>query len=194
MITKSNSGWLDTFISVFANKDTKVDEQHEEQTEEPELSAEAEVNVQSLPTVMWNDNKFYVQLDPENNEADVLNEYGNVVTTIKNVTSIEDVDSHLNDSKIVVAKCELSDADLDKVAKLLHIAEEEEEKDETNQLDEADKETTAAIVEETDEDSSDVPVDEVEEIVEEHDEPVESDEEPAAEIEELVEEPVEEVS
>ena len=182
MITKSNSSWLETFINVFANKDDKNEEQHEEQADtKSELSTEAEINVQSLPTVMWNDNKFYVQLDPESSEADVLNEYGNVVTTIKNVNSVEDVDAHLNDSKIVAAKCELSDADLDKVAKMLHMAEEE-----TNQLDEADKETTAAIVEDTMEDSSDIPVPE-DDVVEEHEIPV--DIEDVTEIENIPEEP-----
>ena len=171
MITKNNPKWLDTFINVFSKKEAdnaEVEKTAEKVEDQSELSAEAEINVKSLPTVMWNDNKFYVQLDPETKEADVLNEYGNVITTIKNVDSVEAVDEHLNDSKIVAAKCQLSDEELDKVAKMLHIAEED-----ASQLDEAEKETTAEIIEDTTEDSSDVPVDK-DTVVEENETPVET--------------------
>ena len=97
MITKNNPKWLDTFINVFSKKEAdnvESEKTAEKVEDQSELSAEAEINVKSLPTVMWNDNKFYVQLDHETKEADVLNEYGNVVTTIKNVDSVEAVDEH----------------------------------------------------------------------------------------------------
>lgn len=185
MITKNNPKWLDTFINVFSKKEADNAESEktaEKVKDQSELSAEAEINVKSLPTVMWNDNKFYVQLDPETREADVLNEYGNVITTIKNVDSVEAVDEHLNDSKIVAAKCKLSDEELDKVAKMLHIVEED-----ASQLDEAEKETTAEIIEDTTEDSSDVPVDE-DTVVEENETPVEMPTE-INEVTEVVDEP-----
>lgn len=110
MITKNNPKWLDTFINVFSKKEAdnaELEKTAEKVENQSELSAEAEINVKSLPTVMWNDNKFYVQLDPETREADVLNEYGNVITTIKNVDSVEAVDEHLNDSKDCSSKMQI---------------------------------------------------------------------------------------
>lgn len=82
--------WIDSFVNVFSS------------THQQELEHEAEINVKSLPKVVWNDNTFYVSLDKEESCADVFNAYGNVATTLKNVSSIEDVEKSLN-KKVVAA-------------------------------------------------------------------------------------------
>ena len=76
--------WVDSFVTAFSS--------HYQQ----EIEHEAEVNVRTLPKVVWNDNTFYVSLDKEESCADIFNEYGNVVTALKNVASIEDVEHSLN--------------------------------------------------------------------------------------------------
>lgn len=108
--------WIDSFVNVFSST------QHQR-----ELEHEAEINVKSLPKVVWNDNTFYVSLDKEESCADVFNTYGNIATTLKNVSSIEDVEKSLN-KKIVAAnegssqpqkKQSTLDDELPKVAKQL---------------------------------------------------------------------------
>lgn len=79
-----------------------------------EMEKDAAVNVKTLPKVVWNDGTFYVALDSVEGNADVLNEYGNVVTALKNVHSIEDVEQQLN--KQIVAKKEIFDNELEKFA------------------------------------------------------------------------------
>ena len=54
--------WIDSFVNVFSST------QHQR-----ELEHEAEINVKSLPKVVWNDNTFYVSLDKEESCADVFN-------------------------------------------------------------------------------------------------------------------------
>lgn len=90
--TKELPQWIDSFINAFSNSS-----QHQR-----ELEHEAEINVKSLPKVVWNDDTFYVSLDKETACADIFNTYGNVATTLKNVSSIEDVEKSLN-KKVIAA-------------------------------------------------------------------------------------------
>ena len=84
--------WAQSFLSTFLSTQ--------------KMEREATTNVKALPKVVWNDNTFYVALDAEEGNADILNEYGNVITALKNVTSIDDVEQQLN--KHIVA--EVSDS------------------------------------------------------------------------------------
>lgn len=84
--------WAQSFLSTFLSTQ--------------KMEREATTNVKALPKVVWNDNTFYVALDAEECNADILNEYGNVITALKNVTSIDDVEQQLN--KHIVA--EVSDS------------------------------------------------------------------------------------
>lgn len=88
----------------------------------PEMEKEAAINVRTLPKVVWNDNTFYVALDSEEGNADVLNEYGNVVTALKNVKSVEDVEKQLN--RQIVANNEASSKNAIKQAKVTKLDDE----------------------------------------------------------------------
>lgn len=95
-ISKSNNGiaaWLDDFIVAFKSKN--------EVKAENEITAD--INVRDLPKVVWNDETFYVLFD--NDCAQILNQFANVVTTLKDVSTIEEVDNALN-SKQVIAQNE----------------------------------------------------------------------------------------
>ena len=91
-INNSMPGWLDEFLNNFA-KTTKKE-------------TTAEINVQTLPKVVWNDSTFYVSLDEAARTADVMNEYGNIVTSIKNVGSVDDVNKHLTENQVVASLTE----------------------------------------------------------------------------------------
>ena len=80
--------WAQSFLSTFYSTH--------------KMEHEAAINVRNLPKVVWNDSTFYVALDTEESNADILNKYGNVVTVLKNVASIEDVEQQLN--KQIVAE------------------------------------------------------------------------------------------
>ena len=80
--------WAQPFLSTFM--------------QDQNLEKEAAVNVKALPKVVWNDSTFYVALDSDEENADVFNEYGNVVTALKGVKSMDDVEQQLN--KHVVAE------------------------------------------------------------------------------------------
>ena len=90
-----------------------------------DMEKEAAVNVKTLPKVVWNDNTFYVALDSAEGNADVLNEYGNVVTALKNVHSIEDVEKQLN--KQIVAQKQNFDTELEKFAGMIDLSENNEQ-------------------------------------------------------------------
>ena len=87
--------WMEAFVNTLSKQEKTVD-----------MKKEAEINIKSLPKVVWNNTTFYVNLDEEMNSAEVLNEYGIPVTTIMNVASVDDVNHHLNDNQIVASKKE----------------------------------------------------------------------------------------
>lgn len=88
------ASWIDDFITGFSKTAEK----------------EAKVDVSNLPKVIWEDNTFFVNLDENSHTANVMNEYGNVVTTLLDVSSIEDVNAKLNNS-VVTAENKLSAED-----------------------------------------------------------------------------------
>jgi uncharacterized protein YqgQ len=112
------------------------------------MEHEAAINVQNLPKVVWHDSTFYVALDAEENNADILNKYGNVVTVLKNVASIEDVEQQLN--KQIVA--ELVDNKKTNRAKAIIKLDDELEKvaDTINQLEKQADDQNAPSMQTTD--------------------------------------------
>lgn len=93
MTVSTNRGmakWLDDFIESIGNK---------KEVKEAEKVTTAEINVHDLQKVVWNDETFYVMFDDKG--AVVYNEFGNEVTTLQNVSTIEQVDEVLNSKQVV---------------------------------------------------------------------------------------------
>lgn len=64
----------------------------------------AEINIHDLDRVVWHDETFYVHF--VNDGARIINAFGNIVTFLPNVNTIEDVDKKLNGDEIVTASDE----------------------------------------------------------------------------------------
>lgn len=77
--------WISDFVAGLTKKST---------IENKELTAT--VNLEDLPKVVWNEETFHVFFDKETHEAKILNQFNNEVTTIPGVSTIEEVDQHLN--------------------------------------------------------------------------------------------------
>lgn len=108
-VSKNNgsfSSWMDTFLAGMAQKMSKEESLEKTASEIVESVPEqetkvAEININDLEKVIWNDETFYVHFD--DNGADVYNEFGNVVTTLKGFFSLVDVDKELNGKSVVVS-------------------------------------------------------------------------------------------
>lgn len=72
----------------------------ETNTQEKENEKFAEININDLEKVIWNDETFYVLFDEKG--ANVINEFGNVVTSLPGLFSVEEVDKALNGKQIVI--------------------------------------------------------------------------------------------
>jgi hypothetical protein len=86
-ITKNNklAGWIDDFVNAFAGKES--------------IEKTAEININDLPKVVWNDETFFVFFDIEG--ASIINSFKNTVTTLPNVKTMEEVNKELNGKQIV---------------------------------------------------------------------------------------------
>ena len=62
-----------------------------------------EININDLEAITWNDETYRVLFDRETNSASIINGFGNVVTTLPNVNTIEEVNKQLNAKQIVVS-------------------------------------------------------------------------------------------
>jgi hypothetical protein len=103
--------WLDDFIQNLSTS-TKI-------ASNDKL---AEININDLPKVVWNDETFHVMFDEDG--ATVLNDFANTVTTIKGAQTIEDVDKELNSKTVVTSKVASNDIfaeELEKVSSYLKI-------------------------------------------------------------------------
>lgn len=122
--------WAQSFLSTFLSTQ--------------KMEHEAAINVQNLPKVVWHDSTFYVALDAEENNADILNRYGNVVTVLKNVASIEDVEQQLN--KQIVAEL-VDNKKMNKTKTIIKLDDElEKVADAINQLEkQADDQSTSSM-------------------------------------------------
>lgn len=91
-ITKNNklAGWIEDFVSAFSKKDDK---------EETHIEKIAEINLDDLEKIVWNDETFYVNFDDQG--ASIINGFGNTVTSLKDVHTMEEVNNRLNAKQIV---------------------------------------------------------------------------------------------
>lgn len=98
-INKNNvlAGWIDDFINSFAKSKEVKEEQNK--TAEFERKKLAEININDLSEIVWNDETFYVYFDE--NDAMIFNVFGNVVTTLEGVTTMEEVNEKLNSKQVV---------------------------------------------------------------------------------------------
>ena len=62
----------------------------------------SEININYLDTITWQDNEYKVLFNENNNTAKIINNFGNVVTILENVSNLNDVNDELNAKEIVV--------------------------------------------------------------------------------------------
>ena len=62
----------------------------------------SEININDLDTITWQDNEYKVLFNENNNTAKIINNFGNVVTILENVSNLNDVNDELNAKEIVV--------------------------------------------------------------------------------------------
>lgn len=88
------SGWLDDFVNSLSKKKEDI----------TASVKQADININDLPKVVWNDETFHVLFDEKG--AQILNGFGITVQTLENVTTIEEVDKALNSKQVIVAENE----------------------------------------------------------------------------------------
>ena len=131
-VSKNNKlpKWIDDFISTLTktadaeevNNDVVVGVNEEIDSINSESNIEledvektAEINITNLPKVIWNDETYYVYIAHEG--ASIINGFGNIVTSLPGVQTIEDGNRTLNDKQIVSEKIasEELEKEIDKV-------------------------------------------------------------------------------
>lgn len=130
-VSKNNKlpKWIDDFISTLTktadaeevnNDVVDVNEEidsinNEANIESKDVEKIAEININNLPKVIWNDETYYAYIDNEG--ASIINGFGNVVTSLPGAETIEDVNKILNDKQIVSEKTasEELEKEIDKV-------------------------------------------------------------------------------
>jgi hypothetical protein len=106
---KMRGNWIKAFISALDDKNDITEEKDitaelevDEAEEMQEDEIEAEINVNDLPSVSWNDEEYRVLFN-EDGTAEVLNDFGNHVVTLK-ANTIDEVNKQLGDSSIVAKR------------------------------------------------------------------------------------------
>ncbi len=79
---------------------------------------ESEINVDDLPTIIWNDNEYSVLFN-DDGTAEIINKFGNVVLTLEDASTIDQVNEQLSDQEVVVDKDVDTEAELVKESKQL---------------------------------------------------------------------------
>lgn len=90
------AGWIEEFVSALS-KTASNDIRNEN---EEELVVEADINIDDLDEIIWNEEKYRVMFDE--NGANIINEFGNTVTTLEGVKTLEEVNQRLSEKQIVV--------------------------------------------------------------------------------------------
>lgn len=146
-VTSNSRGfasWIEDFIAGLAAKEAKTKQAEsvandvEDNNKEQEVVAE--INLNDLDKVVWKEETFRVHFDDKG--ANVINEFGNVVTTIPGAKTIEEVDKKLNGGEIVASN---EDCDTDKVKEEIDklaasLAEETKAEEKEEEVKEDDKE------------------------------------------------------
>lgn len=124
-VTTSGSkfaGWIEDFITGLAVKEANNKEEVNEEKEE----VLAEINLNDLDKVVWKEESFGVHFDAKG--ASLINAFGNVVRTLPDCKTVEEVDKQLNGQEIVVAEIAEEDTDLEEeLNKIANSLEEEKE-------------------------------------------------------------------
>ena len=97
-VSKNNNilaSWIDEFVSNFS-KNHK--EEITSEIQDNEMNVTAEINIEDLPKVSWNDEVYYVFFD--NDGASILNQFGNVVTTFAGIKTLDEVNEKLSEKQI----------------------------------------------------------------------------------------------
>ena len=108
-ISQSNGkypGWIDEFISAFSRTAGTV---------------KADININDLDEIIWNDEKYRVMFDE--NGANIINEFGNTVTSLEGVKSLQEVDERLNKKQVVTESINISneiEAEINEVMKYMN--------------------------------------------------------------------------
>jgi len=119
---RKGSNWLDGFLNTLQENDkdnvikktiseedeainnidkrVKFVEGEKEVIDDMEEDITAEININDLPSIIWNDEEYKVLFN-ENGTAEILNDFGNHVTTVNGKT-IDEVNQQLGDRQIVV--------------------------------------------------------------------------------------------
>lgn len=86
-----------------------------------------EININDLETITWNDETYKVLFDKENNSAAIINGFGNVVTTLPNTMTIDEVNKQLNARQIVVSSLNKQAEEMqDEISKAFAYIEDED--------------------------------------------------------------------
>lgn len=91
------AGWIEEFVTALS-KTASNDIRNE--NEEEELVVEADINIDDLDEIIWNEEKYRVMFDE--NGANIINEFGNTVTTLEGVKTLEEVNQRLSEKQIIV--------------------------------------------------------------------------------------------
>lgn len=108
-ISQSNGkypGWIDEFISAFSRTAGTV---------------KADININDLDEIIWNDEKYRVMFDE--NGANIINEFGNTVTSLEGVKNLQEVDERLNKKQVVTESVNISneiEAEINEVMKYIN--------------------------------------------------------------------------
>lgn len=108
---KGFASWIEDFIIGLSAKEASTEQPQSEVQEDEKEEVLAEINVNDLDKVVWKDETFSVHFDPKG--ASLINEFGNVVRTLQDAATIEDVDKQLNGSEIVTSSIEEEPAEDD---------------------------------------------------------------------------------
>lgn len=117
--SKGLAGWLDDFIVGLGKKEASAEvnniENEEElvadiDSEEESIETMATININDLEKIVWNDETFRVHFDE--NGANVINEFGNSVTFLKGLKTIEEVDHALNSKQVVTSSDDIQEEEV----------------------------------------------------------------------------------
>lgn len=88
--------WAKQFVTALTKT---ADEIKDDLLEEDVI--ESEINIDDLPTIIWNDTEYSVLFN-DDGTAEVINEFGNTVITLEGASTINQVNDQLSDQEVVV--------------------------------------------------------------------------------------------
>lgn len=71
-------------------------------TEPEQEEFKSEINIDDLEPIIWQDNEYKVLFNDNNSSAKIINSFGNIVTELSEVRTLNDVNDKLNAQEIVI--------------------------------------------------------------------------------------------